>query len=110
MAGEPVSKLDMAILRSQARTALTSLGWKPAIAHAAVDAAAVAQGPGLTLERLPRTDRMRSRHAAPGRPADRATHAHVGADELRKAALFPRRPNAVLAVPSAPVPESGPDP
>jgi hypothetical protein len=29
------SKLDAAILRTQAKTALTGLGWKPAIAHAA---------------------------------------------------------------------------
>ncbi len=47
-----VSKLDAAILCTQARTALTGLGWKPAIAHAAVDAAAAAQGPQMTLERL----------------------------------------------------------
>jgi hypothetical protein len=46
------SKLDAAILRTQARTALTGLGWKPAIAHAAVDAAVAAQGPAMTLERL----------------------------------------------------------
>ncbi|HEX3761217.1 MAG TPA: HNH endonuclease signature motif containing protein [Kofleriaceae bacterium] len=49
---KPVSKLDVAILRTQARAALTGLGWKPAIAHAAVDAAVVAGGPELTLERL----------------------------------------------------------
>jgi hypothetical protein len=48
----PVSKLDAAILRTQARAALTGLGWKPAIAHAAVDAAVAARNPGLTLERL----------------------------------------------------------
>jgi hypothetical protein len=47
-----VSKLDAAILCTQARAALTGLGWKPAIAHAAVDAAAAAQGPEMTLERL----------------------------------------------------------
>jgi HNH endonuclease/Holliday junction resolvase RuvA-like protein len=47
-----VSKLDAAILCTQARAALTGLGWKPAIAHAAVDAAAAAQGTGMTLERL----------------------------------------------------------
>ena len=46
------SKLAAATLRTQARTALTGLGWKPAIAHAAVDAAAAAQGPETTLERL----------------------------------------------------------
>ena len=37
---------------SFARAALTGLGWKPAIARAAVDAAAAAQGPEVTLERL----------------------------------------------------------
>jgi hypothetical protein len=47
-----VTKLDTAILRTQARAALTALGWKPAIARAAVDAAAAAQGPEATLERL----------------------------------------------------------
>jgi hypothetical protein len=31
---------------------LIGLGWKPATAHAAVDAAAAVQGPGMTLERL----------------------------------------------------------
>jgi Holliday junction resolvasome RuvABC DNA-binding subunit len=46
------SKLDAAILRTQAKAALTGLGWKPAIAHAAVAAAAAAQGAGVTLERL----------------------------------------------------------
>jgi hypothetical protein len=47
-----VSKLDAAILCTQARAALTGLGWKPAIARAAVDAAAAALGPEVTLERL----------------------------------------------------------
>ncbi|HEX8113599.1 MAG TPA: HNH endonuclease signature motif containing protein [Kofleriaceae bacterium] len=47
-----VSKLDAAILCTQARAALTGLGWKPAIARAAVDTAAAAQGPAMTLERL----------------------------------------------------------
>jgi hypothetical protein len=46
------SKLDAAILRTQAKAALTGLGWKPAIAHAAVTAAAAAQGADVTLERL----------------------------------------------------------
>jgi hypothetical protein len=46
------SKLDAAILCTQAREALSGLGWKPAIARAAVDAAAAAQGPEMTLERL----------------------------------------------------------
>jgi hypothetical protein len=46
------SKVECAILCTQAKTALTGLGWKPAIAHAAVTAAAAAQGPEVTLERL----------------------------------------------------------
>jgi hypothetical protein len=46
------SKLDAAILRAQAKAALTGLGWKPTIAHAAVTAAAAAQGADVTLERL----------------------------------------------------------
>jgi hypothetical protein len=45
------SKLDAAILRTQAKAALTGLGWRPAIAHAAV-AAAMAQAGEVTLERL----------------------------------------------------------
>jgi Holliday junction resolvasome RuvABC DNA-binding subunit len=47
-----VSKLDAAILCTQARAALTGLGWKPAIAQAAVDAALAAKGAEMTLERL----------------------------------------------------------
>jgi hypothetical protein len=47
----PASKLDTAILQTQAKAALTALGWKPAIAHAAV-AAAVAETSSTTLERL----------------------------------------------------------
>ncbi|HEX3759791.1 MAG TPA: hypothetical protein VHW23_13850 [Kofleriaceae bacterium] len=49
---KPVCKLDAAILRTHARAALTGLGWKPAIAYAAVDAAVAAQGADLTLEQL----------------------------------------------------------
>lgn len=45
-------RLDAAILRTQAKAALTGLGWKPAIAHAAVAAAAAAQGEDVTLEHL----------------------------------------------------------
>jgi len=45
-------RLDAANLRTQAKAALTGLGWKPAIAHAAVAAAAEAQGDAATLERL----------------------------------------------------------
>ncbi|HEX8109472.1 MAG TPA: hypothetical protein VF516_17195, partial [Kofleriaceae bacterium] len=50
--GEAARKLDAAILRAQAKAALTGLGWKPAIAHAAVAAAAEAQGDTPTLERM----------------------------------------------------------
>jgi hypothetical protein len=46
------SRLDAAILCAQAKAALTGLGWKPAIAHAAVAAAAASQGVDVTLERL----------------------------------------------------------
>jgi predicted nucleic acid-binding protein len=46
------NRLDAAILHTQAKAALTALGWKPAIAAAAVAAAAVAQGAEVTLERL----------------------------------------------------------
>lgn len=35
------SKLDMAVIRAQAKDALVGLGWKPAIAHAAIDEACV---------------------------------------------------------------------
>jgi hypothetical protein len=47
-----LSRLDAAVLRTQANAALTELGWKSAIAHAVVAAAAAAQGPEMTLERL----------------------------------------------------------
>jgi hypothetical protein len=46
------SKLDAAIVRAQAKAALTGLGWKPAIAQAAVAGAVEVQGAGVTLERL----------------------------------------------------------
>jgi hypothetical protein len=46
------SRLDTTILHTQAKAALTGLGWKPAIAHAAVTAAATALGSDVTLERL----------------------------------------------------------
>jgi hypothetical protein len=39
METKATTKLDTAILRTQARAALTGLGWKPVIAHAAVEAA-----------------------------------------------------------------------
>jgi len=43
-------KLDVAIVRTQAKAALIGLGWKPAIAAAAVSAAAADLGAGGTLE------------------------------------------------------------
>ena len=46
------NKLDEATLRVQAKTALTTMGWKPAIARAAVDAAIAAHGEDLPLGRL----------------------------------------------------------
>ena len=46
------SRLTATILRTQAKAALTGLGWKPAIANAAASAAAAAHGSGITLERL----------------------------------------------------------
>ena len=46
------NKLDAAILRTQAKEALTGLGWKPAIAHVAVSAAAEDLGPDVTVEQL----------------------------------------------------------
>ena len=45
-------KLDSAIVRTQAKEALVDLGWKPAIAQAAVSAASAALGAETTLERL----------------------------------------------------------
>jgi hypothetical protein len=46
------SRLDLAVLRVEARAALIQLGWKPAIAQAAVAAALAALGADATLERL----------------------------------------------------------
>jgi len=46
------SKLDAAVLRAQTKDALVGLGWKPAIAYAAVAAALTAIGPEMTLEQL----------------------------------------------------------
>ena len=46
------NRLDAAILHTQAKSALIALGWKPAIAAAAVAATAAAHGPEVTLERL----------------------------------------------------------
>jgi Holliday junction resolvasome RuvABC DNA-binding subunit len=47
---ELASKLDGAVVRTQTRDALVSLGWKPAIAKAAVEAAASHAGREATLE------------------------------------------------------------
>jgi Holliday junction resolvasome RuvABC DNA-binding subunit len=47
-----ISKLDATTLQIQAKAALTSLGWKSPIAHAAVAAAVGAMGNDLTLEQL----------------------------------------------------------
>jgi hypothetical protein len=46
------SKLDMAILETQAKAALVGLGWKPAIARLAVAAALSECGNDVALERL----------------------------------------------------------
>jgi Holliday junction resolvasome RuvABC DNA-binding subunit len=46
------SKLDVAVIRAQAKTALMGLGWKPAVARAAVAAAHAALGLEATLEAL----------------------------------------------------------
>jgi Holliday junction resolvasome RuvABC DNA-binding subunit len=46
------SQLDAAIVRTQAKTALTAMGWKPAIAANAVASAAEALGADVVLERL----------------------------------------------------------
>ena len=45
------ARLDAAILCTQAKAALTGLGWKPVVARAAVEAA-VAHGSEMTLEQL----------------------------------------------------------
>jgi hypothetical protein len=47
-----VSKLEVAIIRTQAKEALVGLGWKTAVAGAAVTAAAAGLGSEVTLERL----------------------------------------------------------
>jgi hypothetical protein len=46
------NQVDTVILHTQAKSALTGLGWKPAIAHAAVTAAAAATESDVTLEQL----------------------------------------------------------
>jgi hypothetical protein len=49
---DAAGKLDGTIIRTQAKAALISLGWKPAIAHAAVTAVTAALGTEMALERL----------------------------------------------------------
>ncbi|HSS00396.1 MAG TPA: HNH endonuclease signature motif containing protein [Kofleriaceae bacterium] len=46
------TKLDLAILETQAKAALVGLGWKPAIARVAIAAALAELGYNVTLERL----------------------------------------------------------
>jgi hypothetical protein len=46
------SKLEVVVRCTEAKRALTGLGWKPTIAREAVDAASAALGPEATLERL----------------------------------------------------------
>jgi hypothetical protein len=48
----PAEKLDTAILRTQAKAALTGLGWQPAIAQAAVAAALAVRAADATLEQV----------------------------------------------------------
>jgi hypothetical protein len=50
-AGAP-SKLDVAVVRTQAKEALIGLGWKSAIAQAAVAAASASLGTQAALEPL----------------------------------------------------------
>ncbi|HMG57280.1 MAG TPA: HNH endonuclease [Kofleriaceae bacterium] len=47
---QPTSRLEDEILRVQAREALVGLGWKAALARAAVEAAASHVGPGATID------------------------------------------------------------
>ena len=51
-AGPTATKLDAAVLRAQGKQALVGLGWKPAIADAAVADALAALGPMAPLEQL----------------------------------------------------------
>ena len=46
------TRLDVAVLRTQAKDALTKLGWKPMVAQAAVATAFAALGAETTIERL----------------------------------------------------------
>jgi hypothetical protein len=52
MTKHDMTKLDIAINRTQARDALVGLGWKPLVARAAVEEAIAACGSGLPLEVL----------------------------------------------------------
>jgi hypothetical protein len=52
VADAPVGVLETAIVRTQAKDALIGLGWRPAIAQAAVAAAFATLGAEVTLERL----------------------------------------------------------
>jgi hypothetical protein len=47
-----ITKLDVAITRTQARDALVTLGWKPHIARSAVDEAIAVCGSSMPLEVL----------------------------------------------------------
>jgi hypothetical protein len=49
---QPSTRLDAAILRAQSKEALVGLGWKPAIATAAVASAWATVGPQASLEQL----------------------------------------------------------
>jgi Holliday junction resolvasome RuvABC DNA-binding subunit len=49
---QPPTQLDMAVRRAQTKDALVGLGWKPAIARAAVAAAWATVGSRATLEQL----------------------------------------------------------
>ena len=49
---EPPTQLDVAVVRAQTKDALIRLGWKPAIASAAVSTAWARVGPHATLEQL----------------------------------------------------------
>jgi hypothetical protein len=62
------AKLDTVMIRTQAKEALVGLGWKPAIANAAVAAASAALGTEATLERLIFEALRRCSHPAGGAP------------------------------------------
>jgi Holliday junction resolvasome RuvABC DNA-binding subunit len=54
---------DEACLRTMAKMALTTMGWKPTVARAAVAAAIEAHGEDITLEQLVRESLRRCRGA-----------------------------------------------